>query len=335
MAADPWLLDLADRVPPPQLKVNVLLASVHFLLLQGAEHPLAHHYPTVCVTRGLTPADPDPTAAAQAFVDFCRQFEAEVEALLLVRATQTNEVARTLVLGAGLAELRHRGLSTVGLLDAGCSAGLNLFPDAYARRYAAPGGEITTIPSGARVQLSGQVTGAMPPTTLPGIQGRVGLDQFPIEVGDHLERTWLLSCLWPDDVERFERLLLAAEVSEQRAAERQLLRGDLVDDLARAAAQLSSEQPLVLTTSWAAAYLPHDRRPQLTAEVVSIAAHRPLAWLCVESVGVTQHLGLYPSDGPELPPFASVLTLTTFDGAQRSELLAEVHPHGAWITWLA
>ncbi len=47
ISGDAELLALAARVQPSQPAPNVLLASVQYLLLCGAEHPLAAHYPAV------------------------------------------------------------------------------------------------------------------------------------------------------------------------------------------------------------------------------------------------------------------------------------------------
>ena len=64
-----------------QRRPLLLLAAVHFLLLVGAEHPLADFYDTVRVVRGR-PAEPPPTDdVAAAFADFCRVHRAELERL--------------------------------------------------------------------------------------------------------------------------------------------------------------------------------------------------------------------------------------------------------------
>ena len=56
VADDDEVLSLLDRAPLPQRRPLLLLAAVHYLLLSGADHPLAAYYDTVAEVRG-SPAD--------------------------------------------------------------------------------------------------------------------------------------------------------------------------------------------------------------------------------------------------------------------------------------
>ena len=67
------VLSLLDGAPLPQRRPLLLLAAVHFLLLSGAEHPLAAFYDTVGVVRGMPTTGSRPRGdVAAAFADFCR-----------------------------------------------------------------------------------------------------------------------------------------------------------------------------------------------------------------------------------------------------------------------
>ena len=44
------------------------------------------------------------------------------------------------------------------------------------------------------------------PAAHPPIVAAIGVDTDPIDVGDPLQARWLEACVWPDQVERFERL---------------------------------------------------------------------------------------------------------------------------------
>jgi len=47
IGATPELKAMAARAKKGQPPANILLGSVHYLLLGGQEHPLADHYPSV------------------------------------------------------------------------------------------------------------------------------------------------------------------------------------------------------------------------------------------------------------------------------------------------
>jgi hypothetical protein len=327
VAEDPFLLELADVVPAPHLPVNVLLASVHHLLLEGADHELATNYRSVCERRGLTFREAADDAITGAFAAFCHEFRDEIAQRCAVRATQTNEVGRCAALRAALASLGAG--EPVGLLDAGCSAGLNLLVDAYGCDYDG----VLAGPRGATLVLRCSLAGSVPPLELPRLATRVGIDTSPVEVADHDAVSWLLACLWPDDLERFERLEQAVALAMSRRTELVLRRGDMVDDLADAAAAVDAPR-LVVVNSWSASYLQVERRREFVEAVVAIAATRPTVWISLEFPTVARDLGVLSSAESLRHPGASVVCVTRFDdAAPDSRLVAETHPHGRWLDW--
>jgi len=326
VASDNVLLELAEVVPPPQLPVNVFLASVHDLLLRGAEHDLAHRYRSVCRRRALPYAAVEDGRLQAEFASFCGEFHDEIARRCAVRATQTNEVGRSAVLRAALAST---DAGPVGLLDAGCSAGLNLLVDAYRVEY----GRVAVGPPAGPV-LRCELRGALPPLELPAIRSRVGLDLAPLDVADPDDRAWLLACIWPDDLERFERFEAAAAIATARRDEITLRRGDMVDDLGAAAAEVDAPH-LVVLTSWAAPYLPRNRRGHLTEAVAGVAATRPTTWIAMEFPSVLHDLALVERDLPVAQRAASVVCVTTFDPTRSSRVVAETHHHGRWLDWRA
>jgi len=331
VADDEFLLELADLVPPPQLAVNVFLAAVHHLLLLGADHPLAAHYRSVCVRRGLEYRRAGDEEIVGEFTDFCHTYREGIAERCAVRATQTNEVGRCAALRAALATVRGAD-GGIALLDAGCSAGLNLFVDAYRYDY---GGRLVG-PKGATPVLRCELLGAPPPLELPGIAARVGLDLSPIDVADEDAVGWLAACLWPDDVERVVRLEQAIAVALARRDELSVVRGDMVEDLARAASTASEELPLVVLNSWSAAYLPTPRRAEFAAAIGAVAAARPTTWVSMEFPTPARELGVLEAGAPYAHRGASVVSVTEFDeGRARSRVVAETHPHGRWLDWRA
>lgn len=312
-------------MPPPQFATNLLLIAVHDLLLDGADDELGACYPSVAHRRSLEPRRSDPGAVAQHFESFCRSHVDEVLARTTTRATQTNEVGRCPAIRAAIASLRSP--RPVALLDVGCSAGLNLFFDEYRCAYDGKESGGTSLPL-----LDTALRGAAPPLELPDVGARVGLDRAPIDPSDPASARWLLACLWPDDLERFERLEAALCVAASRRDQATLVPGDMVDDLATAAAACDDDELVVLTT-WAAAYLPEARRHDLLASLKSLAKVRPTTWVAMESPRAMRDLGLLPAGAPLLHE-TTAICVARLDGAHcHRTLVGTTHHHGRWLDW--
>jgi hypothetical protein len=328
IANRPALLELAGLVPPPQFAVNVLLAAVHDLLLAGADHELAAHYCSVASRRGVECRAIDATAVIDLFDSFCREHRSEISDRCLTRKTQTNEVGRCAAVRAALSAI---DVGPVALLDVGCAAGLNLFVDAYAYDYGTP--EPLGDP-GARPVLHCTLLGAEPPTALPTIASRTGLDLSPIDVRNREELRWLLACLWPDDLDRFDRLDAAAQVAAARHHEVAFVQGDMVDTLVGAATTTDRDAHLVVLTTWSTAYLPPPRRREFAITVAGLAATRDLTWVVMEHPNVARDLGVLAPDVAYRHRGSSVVCLTRFRaGVVSYDYVAETHAHGMWLDW--
>src|SRR3954466_12143131 len=250
VAADDAVLDLVREAPPAGHFPNVLLAAVHYLLLGGLDHPLAAVY------AGESDADPGPL-----FVDVCLSHRTEIVELLAPRHTNTNEVGRSAVLGPALTAVAARLGGPLGLVDVGCSAGLNLFCDRYRLDYGAAG---ATGPADAAVRIECEVLRGHPPIapTLPVIVDRTGLDLDPVDVRDDDATRWLLACVWPDTgrLPRTRRALDEARTSPPR-----IVAGDAVDGVADLVLSLPADATPVVTTTWMLAYLSKQRRLEFAA----------------------------------------------------------------------
>ncbi|HUC05588.1 MAG TPA: DUF2332 domain-containing protein [Acidimicrobiales bacterium] len=352
------VLDLVLQAPESQQRPNIILAAVHYLLLRGAAHALALHYDTVRQVRGVdldgeqlaTSVDREDVVAL--FTDFCRTFRSDLGDLCSTRRTQTNEVGRCSALLPALsfvsAGIPHR---SIAFLDLGTSAGLNLFFDRYAYTYREQASGATRrggdVASSVNLEcVVRQPLGALPSLDVPEVLARAGLDMDPVDATSDEGAQWLLACLWPDNLARFVRLREALHIARASfittttAPVPPIHHGDIVEDLARVAATMADDAPLVVFHSWVAAYLTPERQEELVAAVQDLARGRPLHYLYAEAPNETPRLPTPPS--PSTSPNASARTALvhidfTTPASRRPDAvrLADMHPHGRWLHWWA
>ena len=223
VVADPHLLDLATKAPPGQPGVLPLFAAAHFLLLGGADHPLAAYYPSL----GGGCAPDDETGAV--FADFCRRNRAELIHLMKTRRVQTNEVARAAVLMLGLGVVAARNEQPLAVIEIGASAGLLLRWDRYHHDFG-PAGEVGDPASPVRIECAPR--GPTPPPVpgdMPRTIRRLGIDLHPVDLSDPVAAMWLEALVWPDQELRRTRLLAAIEVARSHPVD--LVTGDAVAEL--------------------------------------------------------------------------------------------------------
>lgn len=178
---------IADMVP---LR---FFAAVQRLCLEREAPGLALFYATLGGTPPSTPAARDACRAALLDV-------VEAHAPAIARGMewfpQTNEVGRSVALLAILRETVDAWGLPVRLHEIGASAGLSLRADALADAGVVPA-ERPGIGPG------------------PDIVERVGCDIAPLDPFRAEDRLLLTSFIWPDHVERFERLRRALDVAQE------------------------------------------------------------------------------------------------------------------------
>jgi hypothetical protein len=239
ICGDETILALLETVPPPRRQPNLLLGVVR--LLGG-------------------PVD-DPAA----FHEFTVANWSTIDAELRTRATQTNEAGRCALLLPVLASLPQ----PLALLEVGAAAGLGLYPDRYAYRY---GDHL--VGRGGPV-LACALTGTAPPTRLPEVVWRAGLDLNPLYVTDPGDLAWLEALIWPEHQHRRDRLRAAADIAA--ADPPTMIRGDLVDDLPSLAAQAPPDATLVVFHTSVLYQVPAPRR----AAFSQLAGELPGHWVAV------------------------------------------------------
>jgi hypothetical protein len=339
VADDTVVSALMAEAPWAQRRPNLLMAAVHFLLLGGADHPLAKYYDSVCPPQD-DGRETVGTDVAAAFADFCRSHHDTLLPLMTSRSTQTNEVGRCAGILPALCQIaaeEGRDLP-LSLLDLGTSAGLNLLFDDfhYLYRQRSDGSVLHAGPSTSAVAIEATVRhelSALPALTLPTVAARVGLDLSPLDPTSEDDALWLEACLWPDNLPRFNRLRAALAVAQATNHPPRLERGDLVDDLARVAGTIDPSGPLVVLHTWVAAYLTLERQCALVDEVRALARSRPVHHLYAESPHEVPGLEAPPSSEPAQR--SDFVTALVHHGPTTASpvRLADMHPHGRWIRW--
>jgi hypothetical protein len=314
-----------EAAPARKRHPTVILAALHDLALAGGAPALAAAY-----------AAADGDAAAGAAIDTLLRMTDSVVAIAVRRQTQTNETGRCAVLYPAIAEAARRvGATAVGLIDVGCSAGLNLNVDRVGITYSngqSHNKEALGDPS-SPVQLSCSIVGGRPIPTraMPEVVARIGVDLDPIDVTDADDARWLRACVWPDQPERAARL--EAEMALAATAPPLLLQGDAIEVVSDAFARVPAGALPVVTTTWALSHFPLERRLRFLYRLDEAAAGRAVAWVSAEGVGVAPTI---PTLGDRRASGHSIVGLAVFDrSALRAEAIGRCWSRGRLLAWLA
>lgn len=214
---------------------------------------------------------------------------AEIEPVILARATQTNEAGRCATLLGELSSIH----GPIALLEVGTSAGLCLYPDRYSYRYTGRDGVTALDPADgiSDVVLPCALVGDTPaPRRLPEIVWRAGIDRSPIDTSDADQLSWLDTLIWPGQGYRRPRLHAAAAIV--RSDPPLLVRGDLVDELEATAALAPEGATLVVFHSAVLMYPEPERRRAFVDTVSALDA----VWLSNEGANVL------PGIAERMPP---------------------------------
>jgi hypothetical protein len=310
-----------EGAPARKRHPTVILAALHDLALAGRAPALAAAY-----------AAADGDAAAGAAIDTLLRMTDSVVAAAVRRKTRTDETGRCAVLYPAIADAARRaGANAVGLIDVGCSAGLNLNVDRVGIAYS--NGQSLGDPS-SPVQLSCSVVGHRPIPTraMPEVVARVGVDLDPVDVTDADEARWLRACLWPDQPERVARL--EAEMAlAATAPPLLLLQGDAVEVLPDAFARVPADALPVVTTTWALSAFPLESRLRFLNRLDEAATGRAVAWVSVEGVGVAPTI---PTFGDRHASGHSVIGVAMFGrSVLHAEAVGRCWSRGRMLAWLA
>ena len=329
-AESPELLATYDAVEPSRRHPGLLFGAVHYLLLEGADHPLADHLASVRWYRGREDAAPlgDPV---EAFCDFLKAFSGPVQATMATHEVQTNEVGRLAYLSPAIAVAQAELGDAAVLVDLGCSAGLNLAPHLATTTYVEANGDERLVGNPAnRLQLRSKLHGSGSPAAAAAPQHALGIDLRPVDLRQGDAARWLLALTWAEDLPRFQRTASAIEALIEQPIPPQLVAASMTE-VEGVVGPRFGDAPVVVVNSWSAAYLNEAEQQQLSASIAELASTRPVRWVVAEHPKAVPGL---PIDHSALPTNGStgVYLLNPAEPA-KARRLAEAHPHGRWVHW--
>ncbi|MFP4004442.1 MAG: DUF2332 domain-containing protein [Alphaproteobacteria bacterium] len=312
------LVDLAAGVRPGQPVPNMLFGAVHMVLLDGEADPqLGRFYP------GLGGSDgPDAPGLEAAFLGFCRKHRDRLAEIIGTRVTNTNEVQRCACLMPAFVEVSRafRG-APFHLVEIGPSAGLNLLWDRYAYRYTADDGALLSVGEERedglvlRCALRGEGRPALDGPWPPALSSRLGIERNPVDLTDPDERMWLRALIWPEHLERAQRLERALKLAA--AGPPPVRQGDALELLPGILDALPQGEPVCVEHSFVLPQFTPEQRDRLGAQLAEAAANRPVLRIGYESQADRQEAVLFLEDAGR--------------GALRR--LAFCESHGAWLEW--
>jgi hypothetical protein len=288
-----------------------VLGGAHRLALSGDARELARHLPS-------TGGDGDPDGAWSVLHALMADPPPPLRDAL-TRPPQTNEVARSASLIGGFLVVAQETGRPVRVREIGASAGLNLRFDRF--RYEQ--GDAGFGPRDARVRFSGLWPHGQPPFRASlEVTERRGCDLDPIDPTTPEGRLTLLSYVWPDQKERFERTDAALGIAADVPAP--VDRADATVWLTRQLADATPGEATIVFHSIVWQYMPDETRASVRAVMEDAGsradADAPVVWLRLEPA---DHTLQYPE-----------LRLTSWPGGE-DRLLANCSFHLGPVEWLA
>jgi hypothetical protein len=309
-----------EALPTRKRHSSVILAALHDLALSGRAPALAAAY-----------AARDGDAAAGAAIETLVGMTDSVVAIAGRRKTRANVTGSYAVLYPAIAEAAHRvGANAVGLIDVGCSAGLNLNVDRVGITYS--NGQAVGDPSSpVQVECSIVRDRPIPARAMPPVVARVGVDLEPLDATDADDARWMRACLPPDRPHESARL--EAEIALAATAPPLLLQGDAVETVLDALARVPVGVLPVVITTWALSRLPLERRLRFLHRLDEATAGRAVAWVSAEGVGVAPAI---PTLGDRRASGHSIVGVAVFErSAVRAEAIGRCWSRGRFMAWLA
>ncbi|OUS04308.1 hypothetical protein A9Q96_15280 [Rhodobacterales bacterium 52_120_T64] len=227
---------------------------------------------------------------------------------------QTNEIRRSNALIPGFHLIaKETGLPLV-MSEIGASTGLNLNWDLFAMEI---DGQVWGD-TDAKVCLTPEWRGPLPPLTDITVLGREGCDIKPLNPNLADDRLRLFSYIWPDQTQRIENTKRAIELA--CATGRTVLQEDALSFLARRLEPVKGAARVIYhSIMWQ--YLSDEDQGKGQAMIFAAGAEAtpdtPLAWLRAE---------------PDAQKGSAAITLNLWPNGETRDL-GRMDFHGRWIEW--
>ena len=232
------------------------------------------------------------------------------------KLVQTNEVRRCSALMAAAGFAYQQTGRPLALIDIGTSSGLNLLMDRYKVQFS-NGEAIGNGASSLTLQTRVEGTPSFRLMT-PQISFRYGIDLNPIDLNDEDEMMWALSLIWPDQLERLQRLQTAALILKQNPVT--LKRGNALSLSSRIAQEIPESSCLCFMHSFVLNQFTPEDRLKFEEVLKNISKRREAFRISFEWID---------TEKPE------IVLEHFFAGQKKSrQVLAQAHHHGEWIKWL-
>lgn len=306
IAEDADMIELASSGRKGQPVPNLFLGSVHYLLLQQYDHPLAEFYPSITDQPNLT------ENVYPIFVDFCRVYSNEIIELLNNKMVQTNEVRRCSYLYPVFSHVFQKVKQPLALIEIGTSAGLQLFADKYSYSY---GTDKIYGNKAADVHLSSEIRGdssILNSLHQPEVATRIGIDLHINDVRNTEDYLWLKALIWPEHHERRELFEKAASyVSNQTL---RLIEGDGVELLKPLVSEIPGEQVICVFHTHVANQMPTGAKNKLLEQIIEIGGRRAIFHIYNNITDTKLHLDYY------------------LEGKEYLNTIGDTEGHGQWFS---
>lgn len=310
IAYDAELLQLASTADQTQPVPNLFLAAVNYLLYKNPSHPLAKFYPN---HSGQPFSEAD---LFENFKTFCFNHAGQINHIMKTRLVQTNEVRRSALLLPAINEVSKKIESEIALIDMGTSSGLNLLIDQYYYEYS-NGTKVGKSDSLLKITCIAQNKN-LKINSIPKIGKRIGIDLNPIDLNTLDEVLWTLSLVWPDQIERINRLQLAIQILKQQPVE--LHKGDGVVLLSKLTKDIPKNMAICVMHSFVLNQFSDEARSSFEKQLCELSSQRDIWRISLEWLDTEQ---------PQL-------CLDHYSSGNLTErnILAICHQHGEWLDWL-
>jgi hypothetical protein len=303
-------LELLASVRAEQRNPMLVLAALHLAALNG--HDVLG--PIYDDARHGTLEDP--RDAARRVMDVVRN-DPEIVRSQLWRATQTNEPGRSAVIQAVVGDL-GRDVTEINLIEAGASAGINLYFDQFPVRAIDDHRALTLVCE--------DLTPIDRSRPMPAVRSRVGIDPHPLDLDDEHDRLWLKACLWPEQRRRHERFDAIVD-AHHTWPHMTMLKGTSTERLGEAFALCDSGVMTVVLNTWSAFYFSPEERSAYFAELSRRCAQSNVAWISMESTMVK-----WPGiDADEAAHHRAASQVVLTRPSSAPVVWGWCHAHGRWL----